>query len=208
MSDPALQTAALGALEFLINKALELDPATQKRLAGLNGKVLKIHCQSPELSVYCLPGLQGIKLQSWCEQKQVNSSISGNFSDYIQLLQAEDKAAALINGSLNVYGDSGDFIALQSALADLDIDWEKPLADLLGDVGGHQLGQIIRGIFGLGRQLNTSVQEQLEEFVHKEARILPPREELEEFYTDVSTLSVRVDRLQARIERLKSSLQR
>lgn len=206
MSDPTLQTAALGTLEFLINKALELDPVTRQKLNNMNGKVLKIHCQSPELSVYCLLTEEGLKLQSWYEEDQVHSTISGRFSDYIQLLQAEDKAAALINGALNVYGDSGDFIALQSALADLDVDWEKPLADLLGDVGGHQLGRLLRGAFAWGKQLNTELQTQIEEFVHNEARILPPREELEDFYSDVSSLSLRVDRLQARIERLKHSL--
>lgn len=207
MSDPTLQTAALGSLEFLINKALELDPVTRQRLAEMNGKVLKIHCQSPEISVYCLLSKDGLKLQSWYEEDRVHSSISGRFSDYIQLFQAEDKAAALINGELSIYGDSGDFIALQSALAQLDVDWEKPLADLLGDVGGHQLGRFLRGAFAWGQQLNNNFQTQVEEFVHNEARLLPPREELEDFYSDVSALTLRVDRLQARIQRLKQGLQ-
>ncbi|MEM8498218.1 MAG: SCP2 sterol-binding domain-containing protein [Pseudomonadota bacterium] len=206
MADPALQTAALAGLEFVVNKALGLDPATLKRLSELEGKVLLIHCQSPDIKVYCLPGETGVQLKSWHDDAEVNSSLSGKLSQFVQLMQADDKAAALINGDLSVRGNSQDFVALQTILEQLDIDWEQPIARVFGDVGGHQLGRLIRGGLAFGQQAQESLQVQLEQFLHQEAGVLPAREELESFYHDVGDLSLRVDRLQARIARTQQRL--
>lgn len=206
MADPALQTAALAGLEFVVNKALELDPATLKRLAELDGKVLLIHCQSPDIKVFCLPDEAGVQFKSWHDEADVNSSLSGKLSQFVQLMQADDKAAALINGDLSVHGNSQDFVELQTILAQLDIDWEQPIARVFGDVGGHQLGRLIRGGLALGQQAQENLQVQLEQFVHQEAGLLPAREELDSFYQDVGDLNLRVDRLQARVARIQQRL--
>ncbi len=203
MSDPALHTAALAGLEFLVQKALSLDPSTTRKLAKLEGKVLLVHCSSPDIKVYCVPGKNGLQLRSWVDEKQVSSSLKGSLSEFISLLQSDDKTAALINGAFTVKGDSGDFIALQETLAQLDIDWEQPLSRLLGDVGSHQIGKMLRGSFAWGKQAHTSMLRNVEEFIHEEARLLPPRLELENFYSDVSAVGLRAERLEARLQRLK-----
>lgn len=203
--DPALQTAGLAGLEFLIQKALELDPATAQRLKTLEGKVLLIHCKSPELKVFCLPGEQGMQLKSWHDESQLSGALRGPMSEFIKLLQSDDKAAALINGGLTVEGNSNDFIALQSILTQLDVDWEQPIAKVLGDVGGHQLGRLIRGGLAARKRLHEFGEVELERFLHQRAGVLPSQAELEQFYSDVANLRQRVERLQARIDRAKQA---
>ena len=88
------------------------------------------------------------------------------------------------------------------------MDWEAPLVDALGDVAGHQLAQLLRHAFAWGKQASTSLTRQLEEFIHEEARLSPPRLEVEDFYRDVQELGLRVDRLQSRTERLRQRLQK
>ena len=92
--------------------------------------------------------------------------------------------------------------------ASLDMDWEAPLVDTLGDVAGHQLAQILRATIGWGSQASSSLSRQLGEFIHEEARLTPPRLELEDFYRDVQDLGQRVERLQSRTERLRRRLQK
>ncbi len=207
MPDPALHTAAIAGLEFVVNQALALDQATLARLAELQGRVLKVECTAPQLSLYCLPTANKLQLKGWHDDTLVDSTLRGSLSDFIQLLQADDKAGALVNGQLQLSGDSSDFIQLQSALAQLDIDWELPLSRFFGDVGAHQIGKLLRGSVSWGRHVNQSLTRQLEEFLHEEARLFPPRLELENFYTDVNSLNLRVDRLEARLSRLKKRLQ-
>jgi ubiquinone biosynthesis protein UbiJ len=93
-------------------------------------------------------------------------------------------------------------------LADLDIDWEAPLVNSLGDVAGHQLAEALRSTFAWGKQASASLTRQLQEFIQEEARLSPPRLELEDFYRDVQDLGLRVDRLQSRTERLRQRLQK
>ena len=86
------------------------------------------------------------------------------------------------------------------------MDWEAPLVDTLGDVVGHQLAQMLRHVFSWGRDASKSLNRQLSEFIHEEARLCPPKLELENFYGDLKVLVQQVDRLQSRTDRLRKRI--
>jgi ubiquinone biosynthesis protein UbiJ len=199
--NPTLHTAAIAALEQALNRALQLDPRSPQQLATLEGKVFQLRCTSPELELFLCPDASGIKLMGHWEA-DVTTAISGQARDFANLATATDPAAALINGNLALSGDSAPLIELQSILNGLDMDWEAPLVANLGDVVGHQLAQGLRGLFGWGQQASSSFVRQLDEFIHEEARLAPPRQEVEDFYQDLEQLNLRVDRLQARLRKL------
>ncbi len=203
--DPALHTAGLAAAEAAINRALDLAPASATALASLQDKVFALHCTAPEVDVYLQPTDGHIRLMGRYDGP-VTTSIRGQASDFAQLATTNDPAAALINGELALHGDSAPLIELQGILAHLDVDWEAPLVDALGDVAGHQLAQVLRGVFNWGRQASTGLARQVEEFIHEEARLCPPKLELEDFYRDVQELQMQVDRLASRTQRLRKRL--
>ncbi|MEZ5570776.1 MAG: SCP2 sterol-binding domain-containing protein [Halioglobus sp.] len=205
--DPTLHTAALAALEAALNRALALSPGSNARLAELEDSVFALHCTAPKLDFYLHPGAQGIRLTG-IYLGPVTTSIRGEASDFTELATSADPTATLINGGLELQGDSGPLIELQHILAALDVDWEAPLVDSLGDVAGHQLAQLLRHMFGWGKQASAGLTRQLSEFIHEEARLSPPRLEVEDFYRDVQELGMRVDRLESRIERLRQRLQK
>ncbi len=88
------------------------------------------------------------------------------------------------------------------------MDWEAPLVAAMGDVAGHQFAQMLRAAYGWSRQASSSLTRQLDEFIHEEARLSPPRLELEDFYQDIQALGLRVERLQSRADRLRKKLQK
>ena len=200
--DPTLHTAALAALEAGINRALKLAPESLAQLGTLDDKVFALHCTAPELEVYLFPGADGVRLAGSFEG-DVTTRVRGEASDFTELASSDDPTATLINGGLELEGESGPLIELQKVLAAVDIDWEAPLVDTLGDVAGHQLAEILRQGFSWGRQAANSLTRQLSEFIHEEARLTPPNLELEDFYGDVRELAQRVERLDSRIERLR-----
>ena len=204
--DPALRTAAIAALERAVNQALELAPGSRAHLNKLADCVFALHCSAPALDVYLQPGDGRVRLMGVYDGP-VTTSVRGTASDFTELATAADPAATLINGALELSGDSAPLIALQKVIAALDIDWEAPLVNTLGDVAGHQLAQLLRGVYGWGRQASSGLSRQLEEFIHEEARLSPPRLELEDFYRDVQQLGLRVERLQSRSQRLRKRLQ-
>ena len=199
--DPALHTAAIAALEVAVNRALALDAAGRRRLGELEGLVFRLECTRPDLDIYLCPEANRVRLAGR-HDGPVTTAIRGTASDFAELATARDPAAALINGNIELTGDSGPLMELQRIIAALQLDWEAPLVDSLGDVVGHQLAEGLRGLFSWGRQASSSVARQLEEYIHEEARLAPCRDEVEDFYQDIEALSQRVDRLQAHLRRL------
>jgi ubiquinone biosynthesis protein UbiJ len=203
--DPALVTAVLSALENGLNRALELAPETRTQLEPFADDVFALHCTAPALDVYVRPGEEGLQLMGVYDGA-VTTSVRGVASDFAELAMAKDPAATLINGQLELEGDSAPLLELQKILAGLDMDWEAPLVAAMGDVAGHQFAQMLRATYGWGRQATASLTRQLDEFIHEEARITPPRLELEDFYRDVQALGLQVERLASRVERLRRKL--
>ncbi len=203
--DPTLQTAVLGALEAGLQRALNLAPDARERLASQRGNVYALHCTAPQLRAYLHITDNGLRLTG-NHEGAVTTSLMGTASDFRELAMSRDPAATLINGGLALEGDSAPLIDLQKTVSTLDMDWEAPLVDTLGDVAGHQLAQLLRHAFSFGVEASRSLERQLGEFIHEEARLCPPRLELEDFYSDVSALTQRVERLQARMERLRKRI--
>jgi ubiquinone biosynthesis protein UbiJ len=204
--NPTVHTAALAALEAALNRALQLAPGTRAELAQLDDCVFALHCTAPRLDVYLQPSANEIRLMG-LYGGPVTTSVRGEASDFAELATATDPTATLINGKLELDGDSAPLIQLQQILSGLDMDWEAPLVDTLGDVAGHQLARMLRDAFSWGRQASNSLARQLDEFIHEEARLSPPRLEVEDFYRDVQELGQRVERLASRTRRLRQRLQ-
>ena len=200
--DPAVITAVLAAVETTINKGLSLAPVAQRDLGDLAGTVIGIECTSPEVAITAIVESSGeLHLTHYCE-RAVDTKVRGSLEDFIGLAMAEDPAAALINGGLELVGNTAPLIAVQQIITTMDLDWEAPLVDTLGDVVGHQLAVMLRGLFRWGKASAGSFRRQLSEFILEEGRLTPPAAELDAFYEQIEQLGLRVDRLQGRLQKL------
>ena len=200
--DPAVITAVLMAAEGAINRSLELDPASASDLADLSGTVLAVECWAPALEIFAIVEAEGqLHLTSYSEQL-CSVRVRGGLSDFLTLATAEDPAVTLINSDLEIIGNSAPLIALQTIVAKMQPDWEAPLVEVLGDVAGHQLANLLRQIFRWGQTSSQSLRRQLSEFILEEGRLSPPAAELEYFYQEIDTLVLKVDRLESRLKRL------
>jgi len=204
--DPVVHTAALAALEAAVNHALSLAPEGKAELARLDGKTFALRCTAPKFEVYLQPTTHGVRLAG-IHEGEITTSVSAEASDFTELATSTDPTATLINGKLALEGNSGALIELQQILSKLDIDWEAPLVNTLGDVAGHQLAEIMRGALRWGKQASNSLARQANEFIHEEARLSPPRLELEDYYREVQDLVLQVERLELRTRRLQKRIQ-
>ena len=194
----------LKALELLINQALRLDPSTQQQLQRLTNKSILIECTDPAVKVVITLGNDFIELQSFQDQK-ITSHLTGNLAAFSELLTAEDKVAALINGNLRLQGDSHLLMELQKILLNLDLDWEYQLAKLIGDLPAHWLGKLSRDTYNWLKATQPVFMRHLQEFIIEEAKLSPTKQEMEQFITEVQDTLQRVERLEARLVRLKQN---
>jgi len=188
-------------LEVALNAVLQLDPASRNAMAALEGRVLKIHCTEPELTVFLLPG-KTPRLHTRCEQK-AETTLEGNAADLLALFFAEDRAQALINSPVTLKGNSQLLMDIQALLAKLDPDFERPLSRLLGDVAAHEIGRGVRHGLAIGKRLAGTLSRSLGDYLHEEARLTPSTGEVEAFIDDVQRLKQDTERLAERIARLK-----
>jgi ubiquinone biosynthesis protein UbiJ len=201
-----VKTGAIATLEFVVNRALALDPASRTQLAALQGQVFHLECTQPALDMFLI--LHGDRVQlagQW--QGEVTAGLRGTGSDYTELLASTDPGATLINGAMTVSGNSKALLRLRDIAAHLDIDWEAPLANAFGDVVGHQLGRSLR--FG-GRLLAdavTSLRRQVHDYVQDESDWLVPRWQLDPFRADVAEAARRGEQLAQNIARLRQRIQ-
>lgn len=202
MTISTASTAAIAALEAAINRALDMDQTTAERLGQLENDVFHIRCEMPEIDLYILPGQGYLKLLGnfegvWTVQ------VCGPASEFVRVFTASDKGVALINGGLNIRGDSAALQKLQDALSGLEVDWESHLATVIGDIPAHQLGRVLRGSIHWGGKARSSLLRQAEEFIHEEARFAPSRSEVEDFDNRIKKLDSGAMRLRRKLRQLE-----
>ena len=200
--DPAVLIAALAAAETALNQAIALAPHSHQELNALSGTLLGVDITSLNLTLYIelVTGTE-IRLMSHCE-REPDAFVRGTLEDFGALAASDDPAATLINSGIELQGSSASLFALQQVVSRMEIDWEAPLVDVLGDVMGHQIAAGLRRFFRWGEGARASLKRQVSEYLLEEGRLTPPKAELEHFYDAVQSVAMRVERAQSRVEKL------
>lgn len=198
---PTLLSAVSAILESALNRALALDPAGQQALmAALTGPI-QFNITGPLALTYTL-NRAGDRIRVGSQPAdQPALEITGKPMAFAALATGDDRVLA--TGRLEVTGDTALAHQFQRALSQLDPDWEAAMARHLGDVPAHFLGQRIRGAIRWSRQAFQSLNANIEEYVHEESRSLPGRRELEATFEDIDQISLRAERLEARLNLLE-----
>ncbi len=196
----------LATLELLINQALKLDEKAQTQLAQFLGKSIRITCSEPDLDIVLSVLEKKIRLltyDSWLVEAETTPTthLTGGFAAFVQLLAAEDKAAALINLDLKLKGDTALLIDLQNVLTHIGIDWEYHLARFVGDVPAHFLGKMSRSTWRWIKDTQPIFVRHVREFVTEEMTLTPPKVEIDAYVDDIQQLSQRIERLEAHVKR-------
>ena len=199
---------ALGPLEAAINRALDYDPGSRTALAELAGKTLAIECTLPPLSAMAAFGTDGrISLFTPPEQAP-GVRLKGNPVALAVLLSRADDTYSFAHSGVTIEGDQDVLIRIGGILGQLDIDWEQALAELIGDTPAHMAGEAVRGANGWLREAADRSRSGVAEYVREESDLTVSNTEARGWYDDVGRLSADTDRLNARINHLKSLLKK
>jgi len=198
-----LPASLLAGLEAALNRYLRLDPDAMLRMAALRQRSIAIELTPLQLTLYVLPGENGVQLRSQLESDP-DTLLRGTPLGLAQLGLGGHGGKTLFSGSVTIEGDVETGQAFKAVLDEMDIDWEEQLSRLTGDVIAHQLGNTARRAASALRNGRRILEQDLGEYLQEELRVLPTRIEIESFSTDVSRLGMDSDRLAARIRRLQA----
>jgi len=194
----------LTGLESATNKYLELDPDTIKRIGELSGKVIKLDIYDWNLQFYILPQPQGLELVDTYRAK-VDTSIRGKLINLVSISAQGATGSALFENQIDIEGDTDTGEKMRDILQKIDIDWEEHLSRCVGDVAAHKVAEGARDSAGFAKHAAKSLCDNITEYLKHEAKILPSKQQLENYYCDVNTLRDDVERMEARVTRLKGN---
>jgi len=200
-----LPASLLAGLEAALNRYLRLDPDAMARMAALQQRSIAIELTPFQLTLYVLPGENGVQLRSQIESGP-DTLLRGTPLGLAQLGLGNQGGKTLFSGSVTIEGDVETGQAFKAVLDEMDIDWEEQLSRLTGDVIAHQLGNTARRTASALRKGQRTLEQDLGEYLQEELRVLPTRIEIENFTTDVSRIGMDTDRLAERIRRLQAPL--
>jgi len=132
---------------------------------------------------------------------------------FLVLSDFDGEADAIISGSpaalakMALANNADTYLANQfnQCLMQVDIDWEDILAQKIGNIAAHKIGNIIRDTSQWFNQSAHSVFMDSGEYIQEEIRLSPSNAELRRFIRQVDELREATDRLNARIELLQKN---
>lgn len=202
----SLRDASLQALETAVNQYLALDQEISRELHSLHGSVIGLDLRGTGVTLFFVPDADG-RLQvfgdTWIDTGgEPDCLISGTPLSLLRSGQNDDPDS-LFSGEVQITGNTALAQRFTRILRQIEIDWEEQLSRLTGDLIAHQVGDALRKTGGWMSRNHRSLELNLAEYLQEESRVLPGPLELENFFADVDTLRDDVERLAARVQRLR-----
>jgi len=202
----AIKPLLIGALETALNQYLALDQDSGYFLTPLAGKVIAVTVQPFDETIYLCPTTDSIQCLDQFPG-QADTRLSGSIWALGLMGLSSTPMRSVFSGEVTIEGDMQTGRKFQELFAKLDIDLEEKLSQFTGDIIAHKVANFFRAGQNWSKDSLETFRLNAKEFLQEETRDLPAAPEADIYYAQVDELRTDFDRLQSRIDRLKSTLQ-
>ncbi len=202
-----IPTTFLTAIEEAINRYLALDPVSLARLSAYCDKIVAVEVSGLNFAFYITIKEKGV-IVSWQEPDHIDTWLIGTPVSLMKMglsNKAVDTENIMFSGEVEIRGDVELGQALKTVFNEIDVDPEEQLSKITGDVVAHQVGNLVRGGAQWGKKSLQTLEFDLAEYLQEEIHLVPRREEVSSFLSEVDQLRSDVDRMEARVKRLHST---
>ena len=210
---------ALGAVERLINQFINMDAITRIQFNQLQGKLLRVVIDAPQLSVDVYFDEHKVRLEPTVTGKSDTPSVFEQrpYDKTVTIVEATATLhvkSVVELGKLFVADDigniplDGDYHLLQD-IQNIIQQTEPDLASHLSPWIGPALAHEIAKIQLVPKHLKRSVQSHaffVEDFLKEDTGLFAPRWQMDDLQQDTRQLNQNIDRLEAKIQQLKSQV--
>jgi len=197
----ALETV-LRPVASLLNRNIRESTPARELCRELSGSVIAVRVRDTALTAYFHVHDDSLEIVATAAVEP-DVAITGSLITLMSMAGQSGEAAIRV-GSLSLSGDPVLADRFQQLLVHAKPDIEEELSNVVGDVAAHRLGELARGLERWGRNARSTMGSNIREYLQEESRDAPSRYEVERFTRDVGTLRDDVDRLEARINRLRN----
>jgi ubiquinone biosynthesis accessory factor UbiJ len=196
-------------LERALNREIEASTAAADLLAELEGKSFRVELEGTGLActLRAASGRVAVELAQGgrgdeTESPPASATLRSPPLDLLRLLGAAS-VTTLKGTRAEVAGDLHVADRFAELLRHARPDLEAHLADLVGDVPAHALGEAARSLGAWLRRAAGAFAMNTSEYLQEESRALPAPLEVAAFFAEVERLRDDVDRAAARLVRLE-----
>ena len=133
---------------------------------------------------------------------EYEATISASVTDFMYIMKNKNKKGFVFPKKLEIAGNGDKAMGLLSFIAGLNLDWERYMAEYIGD----GLANIAAKIFNSGVDVLSSVAKNtsynVADFLTDEIAMVPMQAEVDDFCAGVTTARDDVARLEARMQSL------
>lgn len=188
---------AQGTLPLLNAVITHLDKEAYQHLAPFEGKIVCFQIEHfPPMYFQIHP--EGLKVVTPQAEDKCDTTFSGPLNAFISMIFTKNR----VQQGLHIRGDLECAKALYDTWRFLDLDFEGALAKL---VGGDMARGLSKGFTQSQDWVKKTVKDRAQDlgvYFQDEAKWLPTKTEIEAFFTDVDSIRLEVERLQARVDHL------
>mgnify|MGYP003601715668 FL=1 len=208
---------ALGAVERLINQLINMDAITRIQFNQLQGKLLRVVIDSPQLSVDVYFDEYKVRFEptvtgksdtpSIFEQRPYDKTVAiaeatatlhvKSIVELAKLFVAEDIGNIPLEGDYHLLQD------IQKIIQQTEPDLASHLSPWIGPALAHEIGKIQLA----PKHLKRSVQSHtffVEDFLKEDSGLFAPRWQMDDLQQDTRQLNQNIDRLEAKIQQLQN----
>ncbi|MFN3310215.1 MAG: SCP2 domain-containing protein [Thermomonas sp.] len=191
------------ALEVALNRALALDPDTRAALAALDGRRIALQLAAPPLALEVRVEGEALRVGPPNAEAEPDLGVRASLGALLRQLPPLRETAAPPVGQLRIEGDAELARRLQTLAQRFDPDWQRPFVAVFGEVLGVQVAKAVAAALRQAQVAGRGLAQTAAEYLTEESRDVVPRAELEAFYDDVDALRDDVERLAAKLARLR-----
>ncbi|MEK6806103.1 MAG: SCP2 sterol-binding domain-containing protein [Pseudomonadota bacterium] len=191
-----------GATEIALNRYLRLEPAVLADCAQLEGKVLALHAEGLDWTLFLHPNPQGVQVTT-DSAREVDVRVSATPLQLFSEALRETRGESAVAGTLKIEGDAELLQQFRTLLTRVGFDAEELAAKFVGDTAAHRVTELARDLFGWGQKTAGTLSLDTAEYLREETYDLVHREDVERWMNEVDALREATDRAEARIAQLE-----
>ena len=190
----------LDQLAGLLNRNVAMSTQAQALAQRLEGRSLAVHVEGLPLRVLASIDSGQLTLSTAADET-ADATVSGTPLSLLSLI-GSDARVRLRSSPVTINGNAEIAEGFQELLRAARPELEEELSRHIGDVAAHQVGNVLRGLTGWGRNAAATFAANVGEYLQEEGRDLVTRTEMDEFLHEVDEQRETADRLAARVAQL------
>ena len=188
--------------QALLDRGVARSTTAAALCQRLEGRTFAVQTESAGLDMYFAVNDGRLVLLSGVIAEP-DAMISGS-PLYLARLAGDDPEAVIRAGHVQISGDADIATDFRALLDILRPDWEEELSHFTGDAIAHETGRALHGLADWAGRAQRSFGRSVAEYLTEESRDLVAVTELEEFNSTVDKTAAAVERLEAKLQLLRS----